>query len=612
MELSTGIELSSLLNPLANTIRFATDEAKDLLEIGLNKYLNYQIEVFFQTNTFIHTKEKVNFYDIYYPLSAKYRNKDDNFTNLNKTLNLSKRISLIGAAGSGKSTITKYIFLECIQKCDFIPILIQIRDLNDSNLTLEDFILSKILENNIKSNSLILERSLKNGSFLFIFDGYDEIHSTSLLKTNKQIQSFIDKYNRNRFIITSRPGTGAETFNNFKSYYVNPLSKLDIISFVSMIVENQERKSNINKTLRLEENEQYLDIVSNPLMLSMFILTFEKYPNLPNLKSRFYSNVWHTLISQHDGITKNSYQRKPKTGLKDYQLREIIDLFSYGTFLRGQIEFHLEDIAFLFSRIRNIKNYDFENNQLIYDFETTTSIWIKDGLSYRFPHRSLQEFFCCSQISQLPEEQKSECFKRIINDLLTSSNDNYENFLNLYAEMDSIGLYKHFHLKMYSLLLEKKSPENSLDYLYLYIEKLNIKVEVVKEYKRQGYKLRLKVLKSDKNRITKFLDLTNSFQQFNWLFKAINNFKFLKTIDTVFRDNKKRIYRYEEDNNSIPLIAIIDVHKVSILQTLFKIVKDSKFESRIKKTYLNIQSDKSDIQNKISSYDFESRNQVYL
>ena len=56
------------------------------------------------------------------------------------------KITIIGSAGSGKSTIVKYLFLNCIEEKDYIPIKIELRYLNEFDGSLEDYIKERIFK----------------------------------------------------------------------------------------------------------------------------------------------------------------------------------------------------------------------------------------------------------------------------------------------------------------------------------------------------------------------------------------------------------------------------------------------------------------------------------
>src|SRR5690606_34896150 len=270
-------------------------------EIGLSDYLYSQTHKYYFTNTFLHRSEKVKFNDIYYPIKANYKNLTTDFGNLNDLFENYNNITIVGSAGSGKTTLIKHIFLQTITDKSKIPILIELRNLNDFKGDLEMLISEKILKSKVKPSDAIFKRTLESGNFLFLLDGYDEIFSEKKQDINRQIELFVDSYSKNNFLITTRPGSGIESFARFYDFKVCPLDNNDVIGFISKIVEEGEREERIKKLVLDPKNMNYYEFLRNPLLLSMFIMAFENHPEIPKRKSAFYRNVFDTLYSRHDG-----------------------------------------------------------------------------------------------------------------------------------------------------------------------------------------------------------------------------------------------------------------------------------------------------------------------
>lgn len=223
--------------------------------------------------------------------------------------------------------LLKHFFLNSITTQFRIPIVIELRSLNDFEGNITDYIHSKILNNQLSPNKDILERILSSGKFIFLLDGYDEILSTKKHKITADLEDFIDKYTANNFIISSRPGSGIESFPRFNNFYVQPLTHSEIIEFIRLqleAIDNRELALKIINAINHPENRDYLKFVSNPLLLSMLIYTFDSYPELPRNKSKFYWNVFDTLAVKHDSFTKKGgYQHERKTSLQNDEVEKF-------------------------------------------------------------------------------------------------------------------------------------------------------------------------------------------------------------------------------------------------------------------------------------------------
>lgn len=464
------LELSGLIQPLKDVYNSISDEWKNFFEIGLDDYLNSQTSKYYYTNTFLHRSEKVKFYDIYYPIKSTYKELTTDFNNLEDIFENYSKIIISGSAGSGKTTLIKHLFLKTLFEKKRIPIIIELRHLNDFEGNIEKLISEKILNNNIKPNSKILKRSLLSGRFVFLFDGYDEIFSHKKNEINRQLEEFIDNYSNNIYIISTRPGSGIEIFNRFYEFKVEKLDNDDVNNFIDKIVDEVERKKRISDIVVDPLNESYLEFLRNPLLLSMFILAFENHPEIPQKKSAFYRNVFDTLYSKHDGITKNSFPREKLTNLQRDDFEEILSIFSYVSSISGYYKFTEELLTDIINKVKTNTSYSFTTIDFIYDLRTSISLLILDGFEYYFPHRSMQEYFTAFFISKLPAEKKKKAYQNMFNVLEESSNDNSYTLWHLCNELDYLAFTELFLLPKLSNLYSKLNVQNTNQRLNNFLE----------------------------------------------------------------------------------------------------------------------------------------------
>ena len=464
--MTSQLEVSNFLTPLISLFKKGGDEWDNFFENGLSDYLQSQTEKYYFTNTFIHRSDKIRFTSIYFPVSATYKRLTTDFYSLEEVLDEYKNVTLVGSAGSGKTTLVKHIFLRAVALGKRIPILIELRNLNEYEGDLEKLISEKVLKSRISPSDSIFRRTLKTGRFLFLFDGYDEIFSSKKQEINRQIEQFIDTYYENRFIVTTRPGSGIEGFSRFFDFQVKALSDPDVEGFIRKVVNEKEREERIIDTVKSPENRGYLHFLRNPLLLSMFIMTFENHPEIPKRKSALYRNVFDTLYSKHDGITKNSFPREKLTKLQREDFEHILSVFSYVNLITGQYDFTEEYLVDCLRKITKQLRYDVDLSHLVYDLHTSISMLVLDGLEYNFPHRSMQEYLTAVFVSRLPSEKKEAAYSKLSNALEKSSEDFSFTFWRLCNEMDRVMFLIHFIIpqleKLYKALPSDKADSETL------------------------------------------------------------------------------------------------------------------------------------------------------
>ena len=450
MSLSIGAALISLFKePLQKGSSNLKDEFFHIFDSGLPEYIDSFYDKYSHTKTFIYRDEKIDFYEIFFPVSIKSRSEIFNTATDLKTLFQKKKyITIIGSAGSGKSMLMKHIFLSTVNQSFRIPLVIELRNLNDFQGKIYDYVSAILTKNEIANTSKIADRILKQGKFIFLFDGYDEIYSSSKDRITIDLEEFVDTYNNNLFVVTSRPGSNAESLQRFDNYFVQALNSKQIEEFIKLQFKNTEDLEYIDRILSVikkPENKDYQDYLSNPLLLSMFIFTFKAYPELPKYKNKFYSNVFDTLCTKHDSFTKKGFwlhERKSK--LQNDELENVLKWFSYVTIFKGKYNFdevYLKDC--LREIIKKLKiTCDLDN--LIYDLTVSIAILIQDGTEYTFPHKSLQEYFTAILIKGLDEGEKSKIYTTKFEEQRQLSNGGNFNFYKLCFELDKSLFCKYF------------------------------------------------------------------------------------------------------------------------------------------------------------------------
>ena len=451
---------------LIETIKSATDSITDnVCQIANNRIVEYlcsEYERNYKTKTILHRSEPVELDKFYQPLflhkefdrwirrfslDAHDRISTEDITALLESNNC---ITIIGTAGSGKSTLVKYLFVDTIRKDYKIPLKVELRYLNNFDGNLLSYITDELIKfSGIAESNRIIQKLLESGKFVIFFDGYDEVSSIKKEEVTHDICKITKKYTANKYILTSRPFVNIDMLENFHNYEVCDLTIDEIYSFVKKQFSDSEQElaDKIIETINDENSQTYKSFLSNPLLLSMFIITYQTDSNIPQKRSDYYNQVFNTLYSAHDTSSKLGFTREKKSGLSKENFIDILKRFSFKSFFNQKYTFPTTYFEEELKGIKKDLNLSFDNDNLIFDLEVAIGILTQEGLDITYPHRSLQEYFAALFVTTLSYENKLKVyeflynlFKKVLNQGQIQ-NDNV-NFYSLLSEMDTIVFQK--------------------------------------------------------------------------------------------------------------------------------------------------------------------------
>lgn len=479
-------------------IPFIGSKFRDLLQSGSNRlaeeivqacknkisdYLEVEFDRNNKTKTILHRHEPIELERFYQPLfltagvdnwlrgKASSKSKKIPTTNVENIFAKGNCVTIIGTAGSGKSTLVKYLFVNAIKSDYKIPIKVELRYLNDYNNGLLPYIKEEIIKfAEIAKCDEVVDRMLSAGAFIFFFDGYDEVASAKKESITKDICKMTKKYNSNMYVLTSRPFVNVDMLEGFVNFQVCELSEAEIESFVKKQFNDSEQElaNRIIQTINDKSSKAYRSFLSNPLLLSMFIITYRTDSNIPQKRSDYYDQVFNTLYSVHDTSSKLGYVRERKTRLSKENFVEILKRFSFTSYFEQKYSFTLSYFENQLKDLKEDLHLSFSNEDFIEDTEVAIGILTQEGLEITFPHRSLQEYFAALFVTTVSDSNKKEIYELLFQHFTSSCRyyvyDGNSNFFSLLYEMDTDRFKRYLIVPaLNEIKKEKKRVETKAD-----------------------------------------------------------------------------------------------------------------------------------------------------
>lgn len=397
----------------------------------INVYLRKAHDKYGKMKTLLYTDAEREFYDFYVCNTIYQRSRNYTYKTIEASISAFNRISnfilISGTGGLGKSMLMRHLLLNSVlnyEPGDRIPIFLPLKDFDENSLLgfAYDCFTARIPDEymniNLKDD---FQTALQEGKFILLFDGMDEISSEAEQLFQLELEKITDKFPENIFIISSRPYKQFISLSKFYELHLQPFSKvqsLELIQKLDFRPDEPDIKRQFSLLLDTTLYKTHRSFVENPLLLTIMLMTFEQFAEIPDKMHIFYHDAYVALAQKHDA-TKGAFKRTFHTGLTAEEFENCLTAFCGITYIDEKIDFTEEELRDYYSQIddsllqpsrefvrtnetRNLYKPSAEN--FIYDMTVNLCLMYNESLKYHFTHRSFQEYFCALFFSQQTDE----------------------------------------------------------------------------------------------------------------------------------------------------------------------------------------------------------------
>jgi RNA polymerase sigma factor (sigma-70 family) len=343
------------------------------------------------------------------PDAIFYRPIENHINKSLETLGLSK-LALLGNFGTGKSTFCRKYAHDLAQqykenRTGRIPVIISLKDY-DSKIFIHELILN-ILQNRYgvpitKSIFYVLQRQ---GKFIFLFDGFDEMDTRASHETISANLRELDKISdikENKFILTCRTHffrnkVHVEILENFGMLYIPEWGETELKEFLQKKFADKwetylERISGTHNLPELAQTPLFLEMIAETLpSLGDHVKRLELYKK--------YTDKWIKNQTKRKGAVLSEDERRifvKELALKLYNENR---LSCHYRELPNILKMYLERIA-----SENCNRFALEDTAqidcLMNDVQTCTFLVRNANGDYTFKHTSFMEFFVAQALSE--------------------------------------------------------------------------------------------------------------------------------------------------------------------------------------------------------------------
>lgn len=276
---------------------------------------------------------------------------------------------------------------------------------------------------------------MKMGGYVILFDGFDEVNRDRVRAVAEGIRAVCSQYGENCYMVSSRPSESFIGWNEFTEMTAQSLTKDQALGLIEKVEFDPSVKQSFYKELKDHLYTKYQSFASNPLLLTIMLLTYNDHAVFPERLNDFYEQAFSTLFNMHDA-TKESYVRDIRSELGCEDFKTIFSYICFKSYFGGEFEFteprlreHIQKAKEKFPSIK------FAIDDYQEDLTLSVCMLVKEGLVYRFSHRSFQEYFAALYTCKLPDEVQKKLIVTWMKESNASTTDSYlEMLFNMQGE----------------------------------------------------------------------------------------------------------------------------------------------------------------------------------
>ncbi len=380
------------------------------------------------------------------------RKKVDAVSDLNTTHN----IVIKGIAGQGKSIFLRHLCAREFETGIRIPVFIELRRIQANETVLEH--INRFLDIlDLPIDEDLFKILSKSGKFIFFFDGFDEIPDDLRLSIINELEYLSSCATNSQFIVSTRPNSPIEMSPYFDVYLLDNLQGNEYKRVIEKLADSPEYSSNLIGVIE-SHKAKLSELLCNPLLVTLLLITYKSYQKLPEQLSDFYESIFFVLLQRHDG-TKPGFMRPRRCSINDSQYRGIFDAFCFRSKRERGAAFDYQTVYKLIKDAMDLASVEEDPDRYLKDIKQVTCLLLEEGNEYRFIHKSVQEYYSSSFLKNRPDTNAISFYAACL-DYKTYSAWNSE--LRFLAEIDKYRYNKYYLVPLCRRWLDVESDDDLL------------------------------------------------------------------------------------------------------------------------------------------------------
>lgn len=397
--------------------------------------------------------------DLYIPLTIESQDDSKNKIKVviddKNVFDKAQRIFVSDNAGMGKSTLSKKVVLVTFRSEKSVPIFIELRNIKAGCIARQ---ISKLLGLKVTN----YEELLSKLPLTFIFDGMDEV-ALELQKTiTENLIDFSLQMHDANILITSRKEGFSSSFANFHTTTICSLSVPEACELIKKYDQTGDYADALIAEIQTQNHKEIFSFLGTPLYATLLFSCYKYKTVVPKMRYMFYEQLYNSLFFAHDLSKEISFVRRKHSGLDSNDFETILRRLAFYCLANsGLIEFSLSELeSIVKSNIESVVGVKCKPVDFVKDLHTTVPLFVKDGSSVRWVHKSIMEYFATGFICRDSKKFNESMLLKMYE---TNNRKHYLGVFEFCSEMD-FPLFRSVIIKQilcrYKISLE--STENQI------------------------------------------------------------------------------------------------------------------------------------------------------
>ncbi|HYE62439.1 MAG TPA: NACHT domain-containing protein [Phycisphaerales bacterium] len=436
------------------------DEARVRLGSAFTRYLDEQLKRRSQIRTLLYRDAPQFIYNFYVPQDLQFRN-DDVLKNVGAVslLSRAKHCVIVGMAGMGKSTLLRHLFVDFAKTTNHVPLFIELKGVNPNGQTLESLIEAELSLPSLNLAPGAIKRAFEKGQFVLLLDGFDEVNLEKQDAVSTAIQRLANENPALPILVTSRPDDRFIGWVGFSSVTVLPLSLEKVRTLIARIEYDEGTKIRFLADIESTLWQTHQSFLSNPLLLTIMLITYSHNASVPSRMHLFYSQVFETLWNRHDAL-KDGYKRTLSSNLEKDDFVAMLEAFAFKTYWDAKTTLTLQEVDETLAFALKVARVPGDRSKCLEDLVRALCILNRDGLHISYTHRSFQEYYAARFLLRASPDQRGKLIERVV-----KNSSRADQVLQLMWEMDKALVERELLIPKLSELEESLKGKSGDDRL---------------------------------------------------------------------------------------------------------------------------------------------------